>query len=137
MSDQVPRGGALNFWESEAGAGQQEREEAATRGAKGLLNDQVPKGAPLNFQEEGEMQKAKQPSYSAVAQGAAVPRAKTGETAPDKPVGATAAARPGGYMLCCTNQTEAECLSRMLLGAPEGQWQQMKKHVVVGSAVFL
>ena len=101
------------------------------------MNDQVPNGAPLNFQEEGEVQKAKQPLYSAVAQGATVPRAKPVDAAPNKPVSAMAAAGPKGYMLCCTNQTEAECLSRMLFGAPEGQWPLMKKNIGVGSAVFL
>ena len=59
------------------------------------------------------------------------------DAAQNKPASATAAAQPGGYMLCCTNQTEAECIRRMLFGAPKEHWQRMQKHIEVGSAVGL
>ena len=59
------------------------------------------------------------------------------DAAQSKPASATAAAQPGGYMLCCTNQTEANCTRRMLFGAPKEQWQRMQTHIEVGSAVGL
>ena len=105
--------------------------------ADGPLSDQVPKGAPLNFQGKGEVQKAKQPSYAAVAGRAMVPRPRVVTAAQDRPVGATGATVQGGYMFECTDQTEAECLERMLFGAPKIRLPEMKEHIKVGSTVFL
>ena len=75
-------------------AGQQGSEEAAGSGkeADGPLRDQAPTGAPLNFPGGGNVQKAEQPSYSAVARGAVVPTPMAVDAALDKPVGATGTA---------------------------------------------
>ena len=40
-------------------------------------------------------------------------------------------------MLHCTRRTEAECLERMLFGAPEKDMQRMKEQIKLGSTVFL
>ena len=44
---------------------------------------------------------------------------------------------PGGCMFHCTEQTEAECLEKMLFGAPAGAITVMKRQIKVGSTVFL
>ena len=140
MSEQVPRGGALNFQASGELAGQQGSGEAAGsgKGANGPLSDQVPKGAPLNLQGSGEVQKAKQPSYAeAVAKGMVMPKPRAVAPAQGRPVSVTVAKHQGGYMFHCTKQTEAECLERMLFGAPARDMQGMKEQITVGSTVFL
>ena len=40
-------------------------------------------------------------------------------------------------MFYCTDQTETECLKRMLFGAPKTRRQEIKEHIKVGSTVFL
>ena len=37
----------------------------------------------------------------------------------------------------CTDQTEVECLERMLFGAPRTRLPEMKQHITVGTTVFL
>ena len=40
-------------------------------------------------------------------------------------------------MFECTDQTEEECLERMLFGAPQARMAEMKKHIKVGTTVVL
>ena len=40
-------------------------------------------------------------------------------------------------MFVCTDQTETECLERMLFGAPQSRLPEMKQQIKVGSTVFL
>ena len=49
----------------------------------------------------------------------------------------TGAKGQGGYLFHCTRQTGAECLERMLFGAPGKDMQGMKEQIKVGSTVFL
>ena len=123
LSDQVPKGELLNFQASGEVAGQQGSVGAAgsSRKENGPPSGQVPKGAPLNLQGSGEVQKARQQSYAeTVVKGTAMPKPRTVTAAQNRPVGATVATGQGGYMFHCTRQTEAECLERMLFGAPRG-----------------
>ena len=80
-------------------------------GENGPLSDQVPKGGALNFQENGEVQKTKQPSYAAVAGRSVVASPKVVVAAQKKPGCGKGVTVQGGYMFECTNQTETECLS--------------------------
>ena len=85
------------------------------------MRDQVPRGAPLNLQGRGEVQRAKQPTCAGAGATDVVipkPRAVAATQGGFGPVSVTAAEGQGGYMFHCTKQTEAECLERMLLGAP-------------------
>ena len=91
----------------------------------------------MNFQENGEGQKTKQPSYAAVAGRAVVPRPKVVVAAQDGPVGAKGATVQGGYMFECTDQTETECLERMLFGASQKRLAEMKEHIRLGTTLLL
>ena len=69
--------------------------------------------------------------------GMVMPKPREVSAAPDTLVGVTGAEGQGGYLFHCTRQTEAECLERMLFGAPEKDMQGMKDQIKVGSTVFL
>ena len=97
----------------------------------------MPKVGALNFQKNGEVQKTKQPSYAAVAGRSVVASPKMVVAAQKKPGCGEGVTVQGGYMLECTNQTEAECLGRMLFGAPQNRLAGMKEHIKAGSTVFL
>ena len=66
-----------------------------------------------------------------------MPKSREVSAAQDTLVGVTWAKGQGGYMFHCTKQTGAECLQRMLVGAPAKDMQGMKEQVKVGSTVFL
>ena len=94
---------------------------------------QEPQGAR---QQQGAVNNAPAGRNKTV-EGVVMPQPREVSAAQDTVVSGKGAEGQGGYMFNCTRQTEAECLERMLFGAPEKDMLKMKGQIKVGSAVFL